>query len=204
MNKKDFGWIVSFWIDSSQIQLNDRDKMPYLSWSPYDRVTIDEVTDFVDFFQAKESPAWNGTVQRLHLIPMWQCEWKPGEKSLIDLQTPRREPYGLYSIITARFQRRYADVDDIKLRISEQVSDHFEGRNIQWQPFRSLGAEDFVGIFLADNVADLAEATELFKRITYTENYQKKEVFFSVYSFMGLNDPKYCQEPKADLLVRLY
>lgn len=33
MSKEMNGWIVSLWIDSLQIQLNDREELPYLSWS---------------------------------------------------------------------------------------------------------------------------------------------------------------------------
>lgn len=198
------GWIVSLWIDSSQIQLNNREELPYLSWSPYDRVTIDEITDFSDFFETKEFSTWNGTVQRLHLIPMQQCNFKPGENCLIDLQKSGHEPYGIYCIITARFQNRFMNIFDVETRICNVISKYLENKDIQWQAFRSLGAEDFVGIFLANNIADLAEVGDIFKQITYTSGCQRKELFASVYSFFGLNNPDYCQEPKADLIVRLY
>ena len=204
MNKEMNGWIVSLWIDSSQIQLNNREELPYLSWSPYDRVTIDEIIDFSDFFKTKEFSAWNGTVQRLHLIPMLQCNLKPGKNCLIDLQKSGHEPYGIYCIITARFQNRFVNINDVKMRICNVISMYLENRDIQWQAFHSLGAEDFVGIFLANNIAELAEIGDIFKQITYTNGCQRKEIFASVYSFFGLNNPDYCQEPKADLIVRLH
>lgn len=204
MNEETRGWIVSLWIDALQIQLNNRDELPYLSWSPYDRVTIGEVENFSDFFETKESSTWNGTVQRLHLIPMWQCKWKPGEKCLINVQNSNQEPYGIYCILTARFQNRFMDIDDLKVRLCDKITKHLEDRNVQWQAFRSLGAEDFVGIFLADNIADLAKVGDIFRQVTFTVGCQKKALFSSVYTFLGLNNPDYCQEPKADLLVRLY
>ena len=169
MNKEMNGWIVSLWIDSSQIQLNNREELPYLSWSPYDRVTIDEIIDFSDFFKTKEFSAWNGTVQRLHLIPMLQCNLKPGKNCLIDLQKSGHEPYGIYCIITARFQNRFVNINDVKMRICNVISMYLENRDIQWQAFHSLGAEDFVGIFLANNIAELAEIGDIFKQITYTK-----------------------------------
>lgn len=204
MNEETRGWIVSLWIDASQIQLNNREELPYLSWSPYDRVTIDEVADFSDFFETKESSTWNGTVQRLHLIPMLQCKWKPGEKCLIDVQNSKHESYGIYCIMTARFQNRFMDINDLEMRICDKITEHLKDRNVQWQAFRSLGAEDFVGIFLADNIAELAEVGDFFKQVTFTDGCQKKALFSSVYCFLGLNNPDYCQEPKADLIVRLY
>lgn len=204
MNKGTIGWIVSLWVDASQIQLNNREELPYLSWSPYDRVTIDEAPDFSNFFEPKESASWNGTVQRLHLIPVQQCEWKPGEKCLIEIQNDKNASHGIYCIITARYQKKFTNIDDVEERIYDKISKHLAKKDVQWQAFRSLGAEDFVGIFLADNIVDLAEVGDIIKQATYTTNeYQKKELFASVYSFFGLNDPKYSQEPKADLLVRL-
>ena len=203
MCQKMVGWVVSLWIDVSQIELNNRDHMPYLSWSPYDRVTIDEVRDFSDFFNTKESPNWNGTVQRLHLIPMGKCQWKPGDKCLITTSNAKY-PYGLYCIVTARFQCRIRNVEDVEERIYSRILESLQNRNVEWQGFRSLGAEDFVGIFLANNIADLAKAVEIIKQITYTSRFGKRELFDSVCSFLGLNMPDFQQEPKANLLVKLY
>lgn len=51
MERENIGWVVSLWIDASQTQINDREDLPYLSWSPYDRITIDEVTNFCNFLR---------------------------------------------------------------------------------------------------------------------------------------------------------
>lgn len=201
MNQEIIGWVVSLWIDVSQILPNKREKLPYLSWSPYDRITIDEVKDFSDFFVTKESQSWNGTVQRLHLIPMKECQWKPGENCLIS--TPSYT-YGIYCIVTARFQCRFTDVHYIEECVNERISEYIKNKNVIWQGFNSLGAEDFVGIFLANTIADLADAVELVKNITYTNNGERKEIFGSICSFLGLNIPKFSQEPNADLNIKMY
>ena len=68
MDGKKAGWIISLWTDAFQINLNNRDSLPYLSWSPYDRVTIDEVNDFSNFFEVNTSLNWNGAVQYIHCL----------------------------------------------------------------------------------------------------------------------------------------
>lgn len=204
MNKGNIGWVISLWIDTLQIELNDRDRLPHLSWSPYDRVTINEVKNFADFFETKEVEMWNGTVQRLHLIPTKPEKWKPGNQCLIDVLEGKEISYGIYCIITARYQNRFRNVNDVEDRIFEKIEQYLEGKDVQWQAFHSLGAEDFVGIFLANSIIDIAGISEMLRKLTYEENIHKKVVFSSVYSFMGLNDPKYCQEPKANLIVRLF
>ncbi len=203
MREAEIGWVVSMWIDSSQITINERnDDMPYLSWSPYDRVTINLVNDFSDFFISKEDPDWNGTVQRLHLIPLDECQWMVGEKG--QLISTKEGDYGLYCIVTARFQARVQDVPFVQKCVNEKIEECLRNKNIPWQCFRSLGAEDFVGIFLANSIDELAEAVDIVKQITYTNEGNKKELFSSVCSFSGLNEPSFLQEPKADVVVRLH
>lgn len=204
MIKGNIGWVISLWIDALQIELNDRDGLPHLSWSPYDRVTIEEVEKFADFFETTEMETWNGTVQRLHLIPTEAEKWKPGNRCLIDVLECKESSYGIYCIITARYKNRFQDIEDIEDRICEKISKYVEEKEIQWQTFQSLGAEDFVGIFLANNIMDIASVGGMLSQLTYEEDNKKSSVFSSVYSFMGLNDPQFCQEPKADLKVRLF
>lgn len=206
MNRENIGWIVSLWIDAFQTQINDREDLPYLSWSPYDRVTIDEVTNFSDFFNETKSLNWSGTVQRLHLIPMGVCNWKLNEGCLIATPDSKNRKYGIYCIVTARFKQHFQNLNEIDTRIQNKLSDCLQGEDIQWQGFHSLGAEDYVGIFLANDIVTLSNAVDIIKQFTYTENgsRQNKILFDSVYSLLGFNDSDFEQEPKADLLVRLY
>lgn len=196
-------WVVSLWIDSAQIQLNDRDGLPYLSWSPYDRVTIEKVEQFSDFFEPKDLTDWNGAVQRLHLTSIGECQWELGEKCLID--TKSSQSYGIYCIVTARFIKRLQNIMDIEFRITNKLKESIPD-NVEWQAFHSLGTEGFVGFFLANNIANLVETVETIKQITYiNDEYGNAErIFGSVYSFFGMNDPNFLQEPKANLLVRLH
>lgn len=49
---KNIGWILLFYLDENQIlSENDRAEFPYLSWSPYDRLDIKEISDFDKFFK---------------------------------------------------------------------------------------------------------------------------------------------------------
>ena len=64
---ENIGWILLFYLDENQ--QNDREKFPYLSWSPYDRMDIKEITQFNDFFENNYWIRWNGVVQQMHLIP---------------------------------------------------------------------------------------------------------------------------------------
>lgn len=204
MMEESVGWIVSMWTDSSQKEANNKSRLPYLSWSPYDRVTIEKIDNFSDFIQTKDFPNWNGTVQRLHLLSMRKCLWESGTECLIATPESKEDPYGIYCIVTARFKYRFQDVDAIEDSVQKKISDYLEDKEIQWQGFHSLGAEDFVGIFLANSIADLEKVVNFVKGISCTQGSKKDRVFSSVYSFMGLNRMDYDEEPKADLLVRLH
>ncbi len=199
------GWIVSLWIDTFQLKQSNREHLPYLSWSPYDRVTIYRIDEFSKFFNAYESVEWNGLVQRLHLVPMGNCNWQLGQKCLIDIPNESNKSYGIYCIVTARYEDPFEDIIYIEEQVYRKINENLRGKKAEWQAFYSLGVEDFVGIFLADSIEDLASSVDVIKQITYTsiEN-EEKEVFTSVYSFLGLNNPNFEQEPKADLLVKLY
>lgn len=204
MIEENVGWIVSMWTDSSQIKPNDKSELPYLSWSPYDRVTIDKIENFSGFFQTKDFQNWNGTVQRLHLLPMTACQWESGKESLISTRDSKEQMQGIYCIVTARFTYRFQDVNNIEDSVQNKIFEYLEDRKVQWQCFRSLGAEDFVGIFLANTIKELEEVVYFLKELSCRCNSKKVRVFNSVYSFMGLNRMNYDEEPKAELLVRLH
>lgn len=206
MNTENIGWVVSLWIDSSQTYINSRKNLPYLSWSPYDRVTIEEITVFSSFFKKAESLNWNGTVQRLHLIPIGSCNWKLNKDDLLIVPDSDCKKYGLYCIVTARLQQQFQDSVGLEKQLQDKLSSCLQGKDIQWHGFHSLGAEDFVGIFLANDIATLAAVIDTVRQITYTTSTSRENLFLfdSVYSFLGLNDPKFEHDPKANLLVRLY
>ncbi len=207
MDGKKAGWIISLWTDAFQINLNNRDSLPYLSWSPYDRVTIDEVNDFSNFFKVNTSLNWNGAVQYIHLVPIGECVWKLGDNSLITVPGSKKDYYGIYCVVTARFKEQVKDVTDVGQKVNKKISEYLEDKNVLWQGFNSLGPEDFAGIFLAGNIADLSEVIEFIKQISYTNSYDgnsENKLFNSIYSFLGMNNSRFEQEPKANLLVRLY
>ena len=203
MSSEILGWIISFWDDTSQIQRNNREEMQYLSWSPYDRVTIKPASDFSDFFNIKRNLDWNGAVQHLHLIPIGECSWSPGINSLISANDSFGKPYGFYCIVTARFSQQFQSGNAIRQSIGQHISKYFANDEMRWQGFQSLGAEDYVCIFLSNSIADLARAVKFVRGLTYTNNYESKKVFNSVYSFTGLNNPAFDGAPGANLFVRI-
>lgn len=201
---KDIGWVVSLWIDTTQEPLNGREEFPYLSWSPYDRVTITEVDKFSRFFETEDVGSWNGTVQRLHLIPLQNgFNWKLGSSSLIDVPGMDENKYGIYGIVTARLKKRVCDIRDLESKACQKISQALEGREVIWQGFHSLGAEDFVGIFLADTIKSLSGAIGTLRQMSMEQDWRKEELFGSICSFCGLNNPNFLGEPEADLIVRL-
>ncbi len=198
------GWIVSLWIDKIQDQLNGREDLPYLSWSPYDRVTIVEVNKFFKFFEPQNTISWNGTVQHLHLIPMQEnFQWKPGDGCLISTPDLKDREYGMYSIVTARLKQPVEDVESVKERICKKIAQLLEDRHVSWQGFHSLGAEDFVGIFLADTIKELAAAVEMLRQMTITNEGKEEELFGSICSFLGVNNAEFTGKPEADLVIKL-
>ncbi len=201
---KDIGWVVSLWIDTTQEPLNGREEFPYLSWSPDDRVKITEVDKFSRFFETEDVGSWNGTVQRLHLIPLQNgFNWKLGSSSLIDVPGMDENKYGIYGIVTARLKKRVCDIRDLESKACQKISQALEGREVIWQGFHSLGAEDFVGIFLADTIKSLSGAIGTLRQMSMEQDWRKEELFGSICSFCGLNNPNFLGEPEADLIVRL-
>lgn len=64
------GLILSYYLDTGVYRenQNDRDKFPYLSWSPYDRIEIKPIDSFSEFFRAQFQARWIGVAQQMHLV----------------------------------------------------------------------------------------------------------------------------------------
>lgn len=143
-------------------------------------------------------------MQHLHLIPMQKdFNWQLGDDCLLWTPALENSCYGMYCIVTARFKRPIEDIKNVKERIHQKITGILQGRKICWQGFHSLGAEDFVGIFLADTIKELAVAVEALRQMSITNEWKDEELFGSICSFFGFNTPEFSGQPEADLSIKL-
>ncbi len=211
------GVILSYYLDTGVYQenQNNREKFPYLSWSPYDRIEIKPVDSFSQFFQAQFQTRWTGVAQQMHLIYDYPeiCLWKYHNQDSSDthclIKTDRKKVFGLCCVITVRFVKTvknsegfrgilYQNLREVLKKIyGEQVTEI-----IEWAAFYSLGAEDMVFIVLADAIDIFQIFIDILCKIEI-EGEREYTLVSSLSSFVNVNDSKWNGNPKADLNIRL-
>lgn len=236
------GWCVTLVSDGDQAINNDRENACFLSWSPYDRVSITKATEFEKFIFPEPNAVlnWCGVKQQLHIVPVdsfgvkinenvskalnydddeWEIEPKTGEKYLI--KSKSHDTYAFYCLVTVRF------ADEIIEYISN-MNDSFKAQKIREKicgnimmhlrvhptdadaeydciSFESLGSEDFAFIILSNDLKTFVGLLEIIRNEVYTEKNDgcSYDLFKSICTFTGFNNPKYNGKPSLEALVKI-
>lgn len=210
---ENIGWILLFYLDENQ--QNDREKFPYLSWSPYDRMDIKEITQFNDFFENNYWIRWNGVVQQMHLIPEYpdkfdwhvaddECDEKKDKKQYL-ITIDDSEQFALNCIITTKFNKKLRNEKALREKVYNAL-DRLETVNklsLKWAAFNSLGSESIVFILLADDIETFARFGEILTDSKFSYKDKEETLFSDVSSFVNFNEAEWQGNPKADLIIRL-
>lgn len=211
------GVILSYYLDKGVYQenQNNREKFPYLSWSPYDRIEIKPIDTFSEFFRAQFQTRWTGVAQQMHLIYDFphKCLWKYHNQDFSDthclIKTNRKDAFGLCCVIAVRFAKVVKNTKEFRgvlyqnlfeilgKRYGEQIAEI-----IEWKAFYSLGAEDVVFIVLADAIDVFQVFIDILCKIEI-EGKSEYTLVSALSSFVNVNDSKWDGNPKADLNIRL-
>lgn len=174
----------------------------------------------------KTKATWVGVRQRIHLIGVdhsGENEWSlDGNDDGIDNYfTVKKDNkrYNFYCIYLARFSEiihrlvekdMLFEKDIIRNQLYEQLAGVSKGTDIEYKCFRSLGAEDFAVIFLADSMSSLIHVTEKLNMATIKLPKIEAEIdnleidlFSTVSVFPGFNDSDYKGVNDVEIIVRL-
>ena len=187
-----YGLSISLLMDTEQLEVdvnsNLREFVPNLIWSEYDRIYINKINDFSDFFVVDSTVSqWTGSIQTLHLYsnqPYEKAELKTRKK------TDRKETDILYS--DSNPDRHYPLAMIMSLKINELIfseCDIEKNNNIvkkildklghlvsdcPIQSFFSLGEEDVVFIVLGNSIDDFMSIIEAIRSMSFM--YKNEEL----------------------------
>lgn len=176
----------------------------------------------------KTKAVWIGVRQRIHLIGVdhsGENEWSlDGNDNGVDSyftvkKDNNKRRYNFYCIYLARFSEKihrfvekdmFFEKDIIRNQLYEQLAGVSKETDIEFKCFRSLGAEDFAVIFLADSMSSLIHVTEKLNMSTIklpkieTEiDNSEIDLFSTVSVFPGFNDLDYEGFNDVGIIVRL-
>lgn len=212
---KNIGWILLFYLDENQESSeNDRTEFPYLSWSPYDRLDIKEISGFSEFFENQYSMSWNGVAQQMHLIPEypfkfdWQIAFENGNKDkghYLITSNHCKQQFSLNCIITTRFNKKLRNEKNLRKKVYEELErvKAIDKLSLEWAAFNSLDSESIVFILLANDIETFAKFGEILKDSKVSCEDKEEDLFSALSSFVDFNKKEWEGDPKADLIVRL-
>lgn len=218
MVKQMNGWIISFLSDSAQNTMPDpvhKDEYCSLSWSPYDRICIEEAESFKELCTAssvtKPDSRWPGSERTMHIIydaDNFEKEtWKLSnlKQKIID------NDYYYYCIVTLRYSKELSLMknnpdfiktsENIRRKMYLALEKFINDKNLQcdYRGFLPLSIEDAVVIFCANDLATINNCIKFLKTLRMNGD----PLFYSLSNFSGLNNIDKHENPKMDALVKL-
>lgn len=186
-----YGLSVSLLMDTKRLETDVNSKLrkyvPNLIWSEYDRINIDKIDNFSDFFAVEDTISqWTGNIQTLHLYSDKSYE---DAKLKIRKGTNETEVDIFYSVINPN--KHYPLAMIMSLKINELIfSDSDLQKNNQTimkilentnhlvhncpiQSFFSLGEEDVVFVVLGDSIDDFMNLLEKIRTMSFTYNEEE-------------------------------
>lgn len=220
LQSNNLGWIILFYLGEGQTSGEDNGKeFPYLSWSPYDRLDIKEISSFNKFFENQYRTWHDGVAQQMHLIPEYpfSFSWKVSDNentdtdSFLIYDTSVKQQFSLNCIITTRFTAKVKNSKKLREKVYEELNKvaMFDKTLLVWAAFNSLDSESIVFILLGNDIKNFAKFGEILKgaKVGF-EKEKKKDLFSAITSFVGFNinmgeNKIELKEPEADLIIRL-
>lgn len=198
------------------------DNFQGITWSQYERIEVKPVNSFKELCKGKNirdkkqnvSPIWKGVKQSLHLIGLNQKSFElTNGNSGENVFNVKNKNYNFYCILSMRFDPKIYKIknkenyfDHIK-KIKEEVVEIID-KNIPndtiYSPFRSLGAEDMVIIFLSDSIKDIMNIVNISRNIKLKYNGEEIDLFSTTYMFTGLNNINCTDEIGVPIIVNLH
>ncbi len=178
----------------------------------------------------KMESVWIGVRQRIHLIDVDHTNENEWSLASIDSSNDsyftvkirnnnNNKRYNFYCIYLARFSEKIHrlaekemlfEKDIIRNQLYEQLAGVCNNGHIEFKCFRSLGAEDFAIIFLADSmnhfipvVEKLNMTTIKLPKIADSIDGSEIELFSTVSIFPGFNNPDYEDTNDTEIIIRL-
>lgn len=176
----------------------------------------------------KAKSVWIGVRQCIHLIGIdhsGENEWSldgndDGNDSYFTVKKGKnKKRYNFYCIYLARFSEKihwlvetdmFFEKDIIRNQLYEQLASASKKTDVDFKCFRSLGAEDFATIFLADSMSSLIHVAEKLSMSTIklpnieTEiDNSEIDLFSTVSVFPGFNNLDYDGSNDVGIIVRL-
>lgn len=112
-----------------------------------------------EFFEAQFQTKWVGVAQQLHLIHEYPSEFNwiidedNNKKSVLLREKNQDNTYGFCGVILAKLQKGIYNTKDLRENLYHQLSlEKNQIKDLEWNAFYSLGAEDVVFIVLANSI----------------------------------------------------
>lgn len=219
--------VISMYSSKYQKENDNFEHFKCITWSPYQRIEVKPVTSFKDLCKGghqcdrKEQPVWTGVKQCLHLIGLKNenCGFMITDENngnCVFNILNNDVDYDFYCVLSMRFDpiihqihKEGSNPEDeqfisnVKENVVNIISNNLSEDTV-CAPFRSLGAEDMVIIFLSKSIKSIINVVDVTRNIQFKYNTETIDLFSTVYMFMGLNNPNCAEEIGVPIIVNFH